>query len=133
MDRARDQLLSGAGLAQDQDGGIGRRHQIDLLERVPERAALPDDLLEVVDGLDLLLEVEILAVQLTQLLLRALAFLHVAQDEREERPPRHLDPRDRALHGELPTVSVARPEAVRGVDVGLGLTTRLEGAHGRLE
>ncbi len=56
-----------------------------------ERAALPDDLLEVVDGLDLVLEVVVLAVQLAQLFLRALALLDVAQDQREERPARHLD------------------------------------------
>ena len=69
----------------------GRRDQVDLLEGVRERAALADDLLEVVDGLDLLLQVEVLAVQLAQLLLGALALVDVAQDQREERPARHLD------------------------------------------
>src|SRR5262249_8921395 len=133
VDRARDQLLSSAGLAEDEDRGVRRRHQIDLLEGARQRPALPDDLLEVVDGLDLVLEVTVLAVQLAQLLLRALAFLHVAQDEGEERPPRHLDPRDRAFDRELPAVGVARPEAVRSVDVGPGLAPRLEGKHRRLE
>src|SRR5262249_48954931 len=60
VDRARDQLLSAAGLAEDEDRGVRRRHQIDLLEGVRQRAALPDDLLEVVDGLNLVLEVEVL-------------------------------------------------------------------------
>src|SRR5262249_23261373 len=133
MDGARDQLLSGAGLAEDEDRGVRRRHQLDLLEGVRQRPALPDDLLEVVGGLDLFLQLQVLALQLAQLLLRALPFLHVAQDEGEERPPRHLDPRDRALDRELPAVGVARPEAVRGVDVGPGLTTRIEGPHRRLE
>src|SRR5262249_54913813 len=57
MDRAGDQLLAGAGLAEDQDRAVGLRDQSDFLEHGSQRRALPDDLLCVVDRTDLLLAV----------------------------------------------------------------------------
>jgi len=53
-----DQLLSRARLAEHEDRRVGRRHDLDLLERVVERAALADDFLERVLGADLAHEVE---------------------------------------------------------------------------
>ena len=64
MDRARDELLAGAGLALNQHRGVGRRDGLHLLEDALQRCALPDDLLEVVFGADFVFEVELLLVQL---------------------------------------------------------------------
>ena len=64
MNRAGDQLLAGAGLALNQDRRIGRRDDLDLLQHLPERRALADDLLEVVLGADLVLEIQLLRVEL---------------------------------------------------------------------
>jgi hypothetical protein len=44
--RLRDQLLAGAGFAEDQHGGIGGSHPLDLLEHALEGSARPDDLRE---------------------------------------------------------------------------------------
>ena len=64
VDRARDQFLAGARLALNQHRRIGRRDDLDLLQHLPERRALADDLLEVVLGADLVFEVELLGAQL---------------------------------------------------------------------
>ena len=55
--------LPGAGLAVDQDGGVGRRHPADLVEHRHQRGDSADDLLEIVDRLDLFLEVEVLLLE----------------------------------------------------------------------
>jgi len=62
VDRAGDQLLAGAGLAPHEDGRVGRRHGLDVLEDLREPAALADDLAEVV--VELALQVALLAGQL---------------------------------------------------------------------
>jgi len=41
VDGARHQFLAGAGLAGDQNGSVGRRHQIDLPQRCWIAALLP--------------------------------------------------------------------------------------------
>jgi hypothetical protein len=46
MNRARAQLLSRAGLTQDQDAGIGLRHDGNLLDLLQEGRALSDQLLQ---------------------------------------------------------------------------------------
>ena len=46
MDRARDQLLAGAGLALDQHGAVHRRDQLQGLEHLLHRGALADDVVE---------------------------------------------------------------------------------------
>ena len=56
--------LPGAGLAVDQHRGIGGRDGLHLLQHLPERRALADDLLEVVLRADLVFEVELLLAQL---------------------------------------------------------------------
>ena len=38
VDGARDQFLAGAGFAGDQHAGVGRRHQLDLAQRLLNRA-----------------------------------------------------------------------------------------------
>ena len=47
---ARDQFLAGAGLAGDHHGRRGRRHQLDLAQRLLDRLALADDAARI--GLD---------------------------------------------------------------------------------
>ena len=47
---ARDQFLAGAGLAGDHDSSGGRRHQLDLAQRLLDRLALADDAARI--GLD---------------------------------------------------------------------------------
>ena len=64
VDRAGDQLLAGAGLALDQHRRVGRRDDLDLLQHLPERRALADDLVEVVLGPNLVFEVQLLGAQL---------------------------------------------------------------------
>jgi hypothetical protein len=60
MDRPRDQLLSGAGLAEDEYRRAGRCDGFHLRERLAEQGALADDLPEGVLGADLALEIETL-------------------------------------------------------------------------
>src|SRR5579862_6416421 len=57
---ARDQLLPRSGLAVDDDGGVGGRHGLDLVQDLLQRRRLPDDLLEVVVGADLVFEIDLL-------------------------------------------------------------------------
>jgi hypothetical protein len=44
MDRTRDQLLAGAGLAQDQHRGVGNGHVFDVRENFAQRLASAEDL-----------------------------------------------------------------------------------------
>ena len=68
MKGAGDELLARAGLAADQDGGVGGGDRLSLLEHPAQGRALADDLAEVVLGADLLLQVGLL---LAELVLRA--------------------------------------------------------------
>ena len=60
VQRTRDQFLAGAGLAEDEHRRVGRRHRLDLMEDALQRRRVADDLLEVVLGPDLVLEVHLL-------------------------------------------------------------------------
>ena len=60
VDGAGDELLAGAGLPADEDGGVGRRDGFDLLEDLAQGGACRDDLLEVVLGADLVFQVDLL-------------------------------------------------------------------------
>src|SRR5262249_639896 len=63
VDRVRDELLPGAGLADEEHGGVGRSDPLDVLEDAPDRRALADDLTEPALVVDLLPEVVVLARQ----------------------------------------------------------------------
>src|SRR5262249_20345132 len=63
MKGAREQLLAGAGLSQEQDGRGGIGNLADLSQRRPESSRLADDLAEVIGLDDLRLEVEVLGGQ----------------------------------------------------------------------
>ncbi len=56
VDRARDELLAGAGLAEDQHRAVGGRDQRQLIEQLREVQRPAHDLAEVVPGPDLVLE-----------------------------------------------------------------------------
>src|ERR1043166_8364962 len=58
VDRPRDHLFAGAGLAEDENGRIGRRYGLDLPERLFQRLTVADALLEIVLGADLLLQIK---------------------------------------------------------------------------
>src|SRR5438876_2269562 len=57
---AGDQLLAGARLAADEHGRVGRRDRLRLVQHAFQRRGLTDDVLEVVLGADLVLEVDLL-------------------------------------------------------------------------
>ena len=57
VDRAGDELLAGSGLAEDQYRAVRIGDEPDLLEDGHQRGALADELVDVVNGADLLLEV----------------------------------------------------------------------------
>ena len=63
VDRPRDQLLAGSGLAGDEYRRIGRRHLPDLVQHAQEGAAAADHLHEVVLPADLLLQIDVLGVE----------------------------------------------------------------------
>ena len=60
VDRARDQLLAGSRLAEDQHGRVHRRDLLHLGQRRAQARRAADDLLEVVLALDLLAQVGVL-------------------------------------------------------------------------
>jgi hypothetical protein len=130
--RTRHQLLPGSGLAQNEDRRVGARDQPDLLERRRERAALPDDLLDVVRRADLLAQVLVLHGEPAQVLLGALALVDVAQDQRIELAAADLDMRQGGLDRELAAVGTAGAETARRPDVG-ALPTPVEGRHRPLQ
>ena len=43
VNRAGNQLLSRSGLAEDEDGRVSRRHDLDLLQRLAKTRAVADD------------------------------------------------------------------------------------------
>ena len=61
MERAGDQLLAGAGLAEDEHGRVGRGDLLDLGEDAREGGARAHDLVEAVRVAHLLLEDDVLA------------------------------------------------------------------------
>ncbi len=61
---AGDQLLAGAGFAQDQDRGIGGRHGGYLIQHFAETRIVADDLAEILLGADFIFQVELLFGQL---------------------------------------------------------------------
>src|SRR5439155_4024034 len=96
-----------------------------------EPGAAADDLLEVVDGLDLLLEVGALELQALLLALEPAAFAEVAQVERVERPAADLRARQRPLELELLPVEAARLEP--GLAEAERLPSRPDVLHGLRE
>src|SRR5262249_5141577 len=64
VDGPRDQLLAGSGLAQDEHRRAGRRDGLHLMEYALQRGRPSHDLLEVVLGAELLLEVDLLGGEL---------------------------------------------------------------------
>src|SRR5215470_7978898 len=64
VNRARDQLLPGASLSVNQNGGIGGRDRLDLLQDPAQRLAPADDLLEFQLASDFVFEIQLLLSQL---------------------------------------------------------------------
>ncbi len=59
VNRPRDELLARAGLAEQQDAGIGRGHRGDLAQDAFQRPAFADDLSEMLGAADLFFEIDI--------------------------------------------------------------------------
>ena len=98
VDGAGDQLLAGAGLAQQQHGDAGGRHLVHLVEDGAKGLAAANDLVHVEDGLDLVAQVVVLGLELgpealvfrqarPQPDVRALAGDGAAQDPGDEPAP----------------------------------------------
>jgi hypothetical protein len=58
---ARNQLLAGAGFSIYKDRRVSRRYDLDLLKDVAQNAGVPDDVVELHFGADLIFEVDFLA------------------------------------------------------------------------
>jgi hypothetical protein len=93
VDCADDQLLTGAGLAGDEHGGIGLRHLAHAREYAEDRGGLADDVAERGFAPDLLLEVDVFLlqprVQSRDLLVREQVLdrePHLLADREEQRP-----------------------------------------------
>ena len=63
VDGARDQFLAGAGFACDHDGRRGRRHQLDLAQRLLDRLALADDAARIGLDADFFLQIGVFQLQ----------------------------------------------------------------------
>src|SRR6266478_7919751 len=88
VDGACDELLTGARLPENEHGRVGRRDDLHLLQGVPQRGALADDLLERALGPDLALEIQPLLGELV-LQFRDLPVRHRVGD-RDRDLARHL-------------------------------------------
>ena len=60
---ARHQFLAGAALASDEHGGVGRRHEIDLAQRLLDSGAAADDAVVIAVDADLLLQIGVFQFQ----------------------------------------------------------------------
>ena len=58
VDGASNELLAGAGFAENEDGGVGGSREFDLGKSTPEELAIADDFLEVEFAANLLFEVQ---------------------------------------------------------------------------
>ena len=67
MDRARHQILAGAGFARDQDRAVRLRDRLHHAEDVEHRLAASDDVRELVARVERLLEQDVLLLQLRRL------------------------------------------------------------------
>src|SRR5207247_10489160 len=84
-----DELLAGARLAEDEDGGVGRRDRLRLGEDPPEGGALPDDPSVGQGEVDLLAQVRVL-------------FLEPPSQPVDLREGPPVDDRDRRVLGDGP-------------------------------
>jgi hypothetical protein len=112
MEGAGDQLLSGAGLARQEHGGIGRGHLVDAPEDAPEGRRHAHRLVRSHRRLHLVLEVLGQVLQALALGFGPPPFLDVPQDDREERGARYVGVRQGRLDRELLAVGADRGEAL---------------------
>jgi len=89
VDRPGDELLAGARLAEDEDGGVGRRDHLHLGEDPPQGGALPDDPAVGQGEVDLLAQVRVL-------------FLEPPSQPVDLREGPPVDDRDRRVLGDGP-------------------------------
>ena len=63
MDRASDELFAGTAFPGDQDGGIGRRNELNLLHHLSQAGTSPDDVAEVLFGANFVEQVSVLSLE----------------------------------------------------------------------
>jgi len=81
VDRARDELLAGPGLAEDEDGRVGGCDLLDLLENPQQCFARAQDVVEAAEGGELLAEVLGLDGERADAALRLEPLVHVPEDQ----------------------------------------------------
>src|SRR6266850_1982801 len=113
VDRARDQLLAGAGLAEDEDGGICWGDLRDLCEHLAERRRGADDLFEHRGAVDILAQRQIL---ITHALFGPLAIIDVGARRVPAQRLTMLIPYRVVLHEEPPILPVVAPSALLEVE-----------------
>ncbi len=113
MDRARDQLLACAGLAEDEDGGICRGDLRDLCEHLAERRRGADDLFEHRGAVDIFAQREIL---ITHALFGPLAIIDVGARRVPAQRLTVLIPYRVVLHEEPPVLAIVAPSALLEVE-----------------
>src|SRR5262249_32719238 len=91
VDGARDQLLARTRLAEDEDGRVGLRDDLDLLEHVAERAAAADDALERLFSRDLTPRRDLLPCQVVIAPLHGLVEGKPVSDRHRDVVPPHVD------------------------------------------
>src|SRR6266853_1669001 len=113
VDRARDQLLAGAGLAEDEDGGICWGDLRDLCEHLAERRRGADDLFEHRGAVDIFAQREIL---ITHALFGPLAIIDVGARRVPAQRLTVLIPHRVVLHEEPPVLAIVTPSALLEVE-----------------
>ena len=95
MDRARHQFLAGAGLAEDEHRRVGLRNLADVVQNPPQRWALADEGLVMMQGLEFFPQQFGFRGQRLDLLLRFHPIVHVPEDQRREPPAMQLETGER--------------------------------------
>src|SRR2546430_423662 len=118
VDRARDQLLAGASLAEDEDGGICWGDLRDLCQHLAERRRGADDLFEHRGAVDIFAQHQIL---ITDTLFGPLAIIDVGARRVPAQRLTVLIPHRVVLDEEPPVLAIVAPSALLELE---GHTTR---------
>ncbi len=109
MDRPRNQLLAGTGLAEDENGGVCWGDLCDLREDLAERRGGTDDLLEHRSAVDVFAQRHVL---ITRALFGPLAIVDVGARRVPAQRLTELIPYRVVLHEEPPVLAIVSPSAL---------------------
>src|SRR5919106_6834689 len=99
VNRSGDQLLSRAGLSEDQDRRVRDRDLLDVIQDAPQRFALPENLIKSTAALDLLPQIGRFGRQRMDLAVGFESFVDVSEDKRIESLLLNLKARQGRLGG----------------------------------